>query len=77
MPASLVIPDIMPYLLGVLGLLLVWQFYKLQVLAGRIQAVDFWDRSGTRMFIHSTVQDEHACGPCQEAIRTEAASSIG
>lgn len=57
----------MPYLLGVLGLLLVWQFYKLQVLSGRIQAVDFWDRSGTRMFIHSTVQDEHTCGPCQEA----------
>ncbi len=64
---QLVIPDIMPYLLGVLGLLLVWQFYKLQVMAGRIQAVDFWDRSGTRMFIHSTVQDEHACAPCQEA----------
>lgn len=67
MPGELVIPDIMPYLLGVLGLLLIWQFYKLQVLAGRIQAVDFWDRSGTRMFIHSTIQDEHACGPCQEA----------
>lgn len=67
MVGEMVIPDVTPYLLGVLGLLLVWQFYKLQVLAGRIQAVDFWDRSGTRMFIHSTVQDDHACAPCLEA----------
>lgn len=67
MLGELVIPDFTPYLLGILGLLLVWQFYKLQVLAGRIQAVDFWDRSGTRMFFHSTVQDEHACAACQDA----------
>ncbi len=67
MPGEFVIPDFTPYLFGILGLLLVWQYYKLQVLSGRIQAVDFWDRSGTRIFIHSTVQDEQACGPCQEA----------
>lgn len=64
---ELIIPDFTPYLLAILGLLVVWQFYRLQIMAGRIQAVDFWDRSGIRMFIHSAVKDGHTCSPCEEA----------
>ena len=62
---NIVIPNIMPHLLGVLGLLLLWQYHQMQVMAGRIQAVDFWDRSGIRMFIHAVAHDGKACGACQ------------
>ena len=34
----IVIPELVQYLLGVLGLLALWQFYRIQVLAGRIYA---------------------------------------
>lgn len=74
---SFVIPEFMPYLLAVLGLLLLWQFHRLQVLSGRIQSVDFWDRSGIRMFLHSCAQDDEACPACREATGTVFLPSVG
>lgn len=62
-----VVPESTLYLLGVLGLLVIWQYHHIQVLAGRIYAVDFWDVSGIRMFLHATTQDGHACRSCKEA----------
>jgi hypothetical protein len=61
------IPNFIPYFLAILGLLLIWQLHILQVQAGRIQAIDIWDRSGIRMFIHATPLDNMACPACREA----------
>ena len=57
----------LPYLLGILGLLLLWQLFQIQVATGRVQAVNFWDRSGVRMFVHVTPDDEQVCPACREA----------
>ncbi len=60
------ISDIFPYLCGLLGLLLLWQYHEKQVLAGRIQAIDIFDRSGMRMYICATPDDEETCEACRE-----------
>ena len=60
------VPDYVPYLLGVLGLLLIWQLHQIQVTAGRIQSNNFWEQSGIRMFIFVSPQDDHACQRCKE-----------
>lgn len=64
---GIVIPEVVIYLLGVLGLLILWQYHHIQTLSGRIYAVDFWDVSGIRMFIHATAMDGNACKACREA----------
>lgn len=56
--------DVTPYLVAILGLLVVWQYYQMQVMAGRILAVDIFDRSGTRMYIYVTPDDDHICEVC-------------
>lgn len=63
----ILVPDFVPYLLAVLGLLFVWQVHHMQVVAGRIEAKNFWDKSGTRVFLHVTPEDEHTCEACREA----------
>ncbi len=63
----LVIPEVTYSLLAILALLLVWQYHNNLSLAGRIYAVDFWDVSGIRMFLHVTTWDGQACEVCQEA----------
>ncbi len=60
------LPDSYPYLLGVLGLALIWKFHDMQVKAGRIQAKDFWERSGVRMFLYATPADVQVCSACRE-----------
>jgi hypothetical protein len=60
------VPDSYPYLLGVLGLFLIWKFHDMQVKAGRIQARDFWERSGVRLFLYATPADVQACSACRE-----------
>jgi hypothetical protein len=60
------LPDSYPYLLGVLGLALIWKFHDMQVKAGRIKAKDFWERSGVRMFLYATPADVQACSACRE-----------
>jgi len=64
---DITIPDILPYLLAILGLLLLWQLHNMQVQAGHIKTVDSWDRSGIRLFLHVTPEDSHACVACREA----------
>lgn len=66
----LVIPEITVPLIGILGLLFVWQYYRAQVLAGRIYALDFWDITGVRMFMHVTTGDGSACERCRQASGT-------
>ena len=64
---GIVIPEVVIYLLGVLALLILWQYHHIQTLSGRIYAVDFWDVSGIRMFMHATATDGNACKACREA----------
>jgi tetratricopeptide (TPR) repeat protein len=59
-------PATYPYLLGILGLTLIWKFHDMQVKAGRIQAKDFWARSGVRLFLRATPNDSQACTACRE-----------
>lgn len=63
---QIALPDFLPYLLGILGLLLVWEVHNIQVRAGRIKAVDILNRSGIRLFIHVTPDDSFACSVCRE-----------
>ena len=65
--SSIEIIDIFPYLCGVLALLLVWQYYQKMILAGRIQAIDIFDRSGIRMYLFAIPDDDHTCEACREA----------
>ncbi len=62
----MVIYDLLPYMCAILLLLLVWQYHRVQVLAGRIQAVDIFDRSGIRMYLFATPDDEQICDSCRE-----------
>lgn len=63
----LVVPEVLYSLLALLGLLLVWQYHEKQVLAGRIYAIDFWDVTGIRMFLHATTWDGRSCPVCRQA----------
>jgi len=56
--------DVTVYLVAVLGLLVVWQYYQLQIMAGRILAVDIFDRSGIRMYVYVTPDDDLICEVC-------------
>lgn len=60
------LPDTYPYLMGILGLVVIWKFHDMQVKAGRIQAKDFWERSGVRIFLRATPNDQQACAACKE-----------
>ena len=57
-------PDVTIYLVAILGLLVVWQYYQMQIMAGRILAVDIFDRSGIRMYIYVTPDDGNICDVC-------------
>jgi hypothetical protein len=59
--------DLLMYLIAILVLLLIWQYYKMQVMAGRILAVDIFDRSGVRMYLYATPNDEQTCEACSAA----------
>jgi hypothetical protein len=57
-------PDVTLYLVAILGLLVVWQYYQMQIMAGRILAVDIFDRSGIRMYIYVVPDDNDICEVC-------------
>ncbi|MBH0188153.1 MAG: hypothetical protein HP493_04665 [Nitrospira sp.] len=59
--------DVTPYLVAILGLLVIWQYYQLQIMTGRILAVDIFDRSGIRMYIYVTPDDDSRCEVCARA----------
>lgn len=73
---NIIVPEFVPYLLAILGLLLIWHLHHMQVAAGRIQAVDFWDRSGIRMFVYVTPDDDQTCPSCLEINRLVIAASL-
>lgn len=52
------------YLVAILGLLVIWQYYQMQIMAGRIMAVDIFDRSGIRMYIYLVPDDDAICPVC-------------
>lgn len=58
--------DVLPYVCAILALLLIWQYHQNQILTGRIQAVDIFDRSGTRLYIYAVPEDEEVCASCQD-----------
>lgn len=64
---SIVLPDFLPYLLAILGLLVLWQYHQLHVMKGRILAIDIFDRSGIRMYLYVVTEDLQACEVCRSA----------
>ncbi len=58
--------DLLPYVCAILALLLVWQYHKIQVLTGRIRAVDIFERSSARMYVYATPDDDEICESCRE-----------
>ena len=62
---DLVAPELLHALIAILVLLVIWQYYKLQVAAGRVLAVDIFDRSTTRMYVFAVAKG--ACAHCAAA----------
>jgi hypothetical protein len=60
-------PDLTVYLVAILGLLVMWQYYQMQIMAGRILAVDIFDRSGIRMYVYVVPDDDHICEVCVQS----------
>jgi hypothetical protein len=65
--SSIVLPDFLPYLLAIFGLLVLWQYYQIQTMKGRILAIDIFDRSGIRMYLYAVAADRQACEVCHSA----------
>jgi hypothetical protein len=65
--SSIVLPDFLPYLLAIFGLLVLWQYYQIQTMKGRILAIDIFDRSGIRMYFYAVADDRQACEVCRSA----------
>ena len=64
---GIVLPDFLPYLLAVVGLLVLWQYHQIQVMKGRIRAIDIFDRSGVRMYLYIVADDPQTCDVCHSA----------
>jgi hypothetical protein len=64
---GIVLPDFLPYLLAIFGLLVLWQCYQLRVMKGRILAIDIFDRSGIRMYLYAVADYQQACEVCRSA----------
>lgn len=56
--------EVAPYVVGVLSLVVIWQYYQMQIMAGRIMAVDIFDRSGIRVYIYIVPDDDAICEVC-------------
>lgn len=56
--------EVTPYLVAVLTLLVIWQYYQMQIMAGRIMAVDIFDRSGIRIYLYIVPDDDTICDLC-------------
>lgn len=57
-------PEFFWPLIAILVLLVIWQYYKMQIMAGRILAVDIFDRSGIRMYVYALANDGQTCPTC-------------
>jgi hypothetical protein len=63
--SDVVVPDVLPYLFGVLALLMIWQYHQIQVMKGRILAIDVFDRTGIRFYLHLVANDAQTCECCR------------
>jgi hypothetical protein len=63
--SEFIVPDVLPYLLAVLALLMIWQYHQIQVMKGRILAIDVFDRTGIRFYIHLAANDPQTCECCR------------
>jgi len=70
------LPDFLPYLLAVFGLLVLWQYHQIQVMKGRILAIDIFDRSGIRMYLYVVAEDPQTCEVCRSAHGTAFPPSV-
>ena len=59
--------NVFPFLSAILALIVLWQYHEKLVLTGRIQAIDIYDRSGIRMYLYATPDDDQVCGACRDA----------
>ena len=65
---SFMLSDLLPHVCAILALLLLWQYHQIQVLTGRIQATDIFDRSGIRMYLFAVPDDDLICPSCRDAL---------
>jgi len=59
--------EVTVYVLAIAALLGLWLFHQAQVRAGRIQAVDLFDRSLVRMYVYATPHGTKLCKVCDQA----------
>jgi len=59
--------EITIYTLAIAALLGLWLFHQSQVRAGRIQAIDLFDRSLVRMYVYATPHGALLCEACASA----------
>ncbi|BFU93788.1 MAG: protein of unknown function [Nitrospira sp.] len=59
--------EMMTYALAIAALLGLWLFHQAQVRAGRILAVDLFDRSLVRMYVYAAPQGAALCHVCDQA----------
>lgn len=59
--------EITMYVLAIVALLGLWLFHQAQVRAGRILAVDLFDRSLVRMYVYAAPQGTTLCTICGQA----------
>lgn len=62
---ELAAPPLLESMIALLVLLVMWQYYKMQIMAGRVLAVDIFDRSTTRMYVYAVAKA--ACQQCATA----------
>ncbi len=43
---------------------MIWQYHQIQVMKGRILAIDVFDRTGIRLYIHLMAYDGQTCEVC-------------
>ena len=63
--SDVVVPDVLPYLFALLALLMIWQYHQIQVMKGRILAIDVFDRTGIRFYLHLVANDKQTCEGCR------------
>lgn len=59
--------EVTTYSIAIAALLALWLFHQSQVRAGRIQAVDLFDRSLVRMYVYAAPHGTTLCKVCDQA----------
>ena len=67
MLSDVVLPEFLSYFVGIFALLMIWQYHQIQVMKGRILAIDVFDRTGIRLYIHLVANDKQTCEACRRS----------